>query len=222
MKALQILIENINWLLPKVLLMEYDGRFVLKRKARQGEMILNQVIIPSGNKEKQLLYRQVVKCIRKGVVTLGDELLLTHDNRVIPNRALAVKQFQSGGYNVKQNVVRNKRRRLSGDEQQAAKKRKLDDELSLDWLFLEEEMVNVKYSIEFVTHFSDYDHQHTKSGFLRNILRDKVTSRLQTVAQEYVKRQAYPTEQIKVNYHVQPVPEQAVELVDERMFGAVL
>ncbi len=66
MKALQILIENINWLLPKALLMEYDGRFVLKRKARQGEMILNRIIIPSGNKEKQVLYRQLVKCTFNG------------------------------------------------------------------------------------------------------------------------------------------------------------
>lgn len=150
MKALQILIENINWLVPKSLLLEYDGRFVLKRKAKRGEVILNGVITPQGNNERQLLYRQLIKFIRNGVATLGNKLLLTHDNRVIPNKALTIQQFQSGGYNVKQNIVRKKRR----DEASMDKKRKLEEDFNIDWLFIEDQMVNVEYSIEFVTHFT--------------------------------------------------------------------
>jgi hypothetical protein len=83
-------------------------------------------------------------------------------------------------------------------------------------------MVNVEYSIEFVTHFSDYDHQYTKSGFLRDVPHDQVENRLQVISQDYIRRQAYPTEQAKVQYQVQPVPMEAVDLVDERMYGAVV
>jgi hypothetical protein len=102
------------------------------------------------------------------------------------------------------------------------KKRKIDNDFNIDWLFIEYQMVNVEYSIEFVTHFSDYDHKYTKSGFLRDVLRDKVENRLQVISQDYVRRQAYPTEQVKVQYQVQPVPMEAVDLLDERMYGAVV
>jgi hypothetical protein len=33
---------------------------------------------------------------------------------------------------------------------------------------------------------------------------------------------AYATEQVKVQYHVQPVPAEAVALMDEQMYGAVV
>jgi hypothetical protein len=109
MKTLEILIQNITWSVPKSLLFEHDGKFVLKRRAKGGEVILNGVIIPQGNKEKQLLYRQIVRCVRHGIATVNAKYLLTHDGRVIKNTENTVNQFQTGGYNVKRNIVKRKR-----------------------------------------------------------------------------------------------------------------
>jgi hypothetical protein len=105
-------------------------------------MILNGVIIPQDNKEKQLLYRQIVRCIRQGIATLNAKYLLTHDNRVIPNKLNTLQHFQTGGYNVTGNVVR-KKRHLPRNETSMEKKRKLDEDFSIDWLFIEDQMVNV-------------------------------------------------------------------------------
>jgi hypothetical protein len=115
MKALDILIQNITWSVPKSLLFEHDGKFVLKRRAKGGEVILNGVIVPPDNKKKQMLYRQIVRCVRQGIATLNDKYLLTHDGRVIKNTQNTVNQFQTGGYSVKRNIVTRKRR-LPNDE----------------------------------------------------------------------------------------------------------
>jgi hypothetical protein len=135
MKTLEILIQNITWSVPKSLLFEHDGKFVLKRRAKGGEVILNGVIIPQDNKKKLLLFRQIVRCVRQGIATLNAKYLLTHDNRVIKNTENTVNQFQTGGYSVKRNIVKRKRR-LPNDETSMEKKRKLDEDFSLEWLFI--------------------------------------------------------------------------------------
>jgi hypothetical protein len=55
-----------------------------------------------------------------------------------------------------------------------------------------------------------------------DVSHDQVENRLQVISQDYIRRQAYPTEQVKVQYQVQPVPMEAVDLLDERMYGAVV
>jgi hypothetical protein len=49
---------------------------------------------------------------------------------------LTINQFQTGGYGLKSNIVKRKRR-LPTDETSMEKKRKLEEDFNIDWLFNE-------------------------------------------------------------------------------------
>lgn len=152
------LYENIKLSIPDNFLLEYDGKFVLRgmRRIRKRERVINGIIVPISIDYRKQLQVTLAALIRRGIAVLDSKFIVTPSNRIVKNGQKIMRQLQTGGYDVKKNIASKKRRR-SLDIEPANKRQRIDD-----FNFI----VNVKYSISYVTQFTGMERAHTHRGSL--------------------------------------------------------
>jgi hypothetical protein len=141
--------ENVRLNYPEFLLLEYDGP-TLKRKIKPKETLVNQIIIPYSKKRRLKLFKRVVRMIRAGKAYLERDFLVTPTLKFIKSTPRILQQFQTGGYNIRNGIVRRKRR-VRQDDGPMEQRRKIEDNFNPN-LF---QLVNVSYRIWFIMHLSN-------------------------------------------------------------------
>jgi hypothetical protein len=98
-----LLYEKVQLNLPDCLLMEWDGRFVLKslRRITKQERLLNNYIVPNDKKLQQALNQNITKMIQKRQAKLEKGYMITPHHQCIPITPRIKQQFQTGGYNIR-------------------------------------------------------------------------------------------------------------------------
>jgi hypothetical protein len=212
----QVFYENVRLNYPQFLLLEYDGP-TLKRKIKPKETLVNQIIIPYGKKRRLKLFKRVVRMIRAGNAYLERDYLVTPALRCIKSNQRILHQFQTGGYNIRNGIVRRKRR-VRQDDGPMEQRRRIEDNFNPN-LF---QLVNVSYRIWFVMHLNDRDVPRSRNGFIRNVPLMEVENAIEQVGNEFIARQNYDTEITRMEHQVIPIPHSQLPLLQQRMYGTVV
>ena len=184
----------------KGLVFKFDGTFSFKKGKKDSKC---QISIPKSKKKITRLNRNLAKLVKNNKCVLNG-VLITHDFRLIKKTEKIYEQFQSGGFTVVNNIVLKRKKRNEKDAQNKRLKIEIDKDgypnkrRKLDEVRFYEigdffDLVNVRYTITYVTHFSGYDYEHEQHGFLRNVPLNQVQRILEQISQDYCDRQAYPT-----------------------------
>lgn len=194
------LYENINLVPNRAdLLLEYDGRFVLKQLVEMETLtIVNGIVIPTDKKNRTLLSITLANFARLGIATIPSELVVTPGDRVVPRKTRLIKQLAKGGYEVGSNSVATRKRPRS---EESASERPLK-KLQLDRLF---RLVNVEYTFRYSIQYDRQARTDSQTGFLRSVSFSEVEERVRAIAQSFADRQAYPTVVTDVEYNTQDV-----------------
>ena len=142
--------------------MTYYGLVSSKTKLKPKDTLIGAFIVPLGKKRKQQLFKKSIKLIKKNKAILQNGLLLLPNNRSIKVNKKVLKQFQNGGFEIKNGIVSKKRKR-SKVEQGANKRIKLDDVEEYIELV---ELVDVDLIVTYKTEYDDEIRFHRVKEFL--------------------------------------------------------
>ena len=198
------------------------------------------LVVP--NNEADL--KKLVKLIRSRKAKLSNKYILTPSNQFILNKPKALQQLQTGGYLPRNdNICIPAKRPSTTRLTKAAKRQRMIETLKRKW---EEEVdriykskveraikrqriaaifepVNVEYRIIIETDFGNDDIiYHTITGFIRNCAKYKVRGLVQLRGEDYCLNQQYDSKVTDIHFTTQAIPQEAVPIMEQRMFGCVL
>ena len=198
------------------LFIQWDGKFVL-REPKDNELLLDRFLVPKNNKKRLKMDNAIVRLIRKGKATIPVGYIITPSKKCIKSNATILNQFQKGGYDFRDGIANRRKRPIQDtDENERRQRQRLDEEgYGLD-IF---DLVNVVYRIYFIMHTTTRDIPRSKGGILRNVIRTQVEERIEQEGNDFIEKQNYDTEITNMTHTIIGIPDAAVPLVNQRMFG---
>lgn len=212
MKTDYNLYENVELYISKEFILTYNGTFILKSKKKMKNLI-NQILVPRIKGHLKQLNVSICRLIRMKKARLPAEYLITPDNRIIKYNQSVVRQLQKGGYGVNGNVASKR----PATELARPSKRLRTQQVDFS-------MINLRRDVEFnVTYEIDYG-RYKRRDTLRDWLRNVLVEDVDHLIEEQMDRlgRAYPIKIIRVEKTVQQAPEEAIPLLNQRMFGTVV